>query len=163
MTIPEDSVFPVYMSEKILDVIKTICKKYDIEVFGYLVGEIFTWSKDLYVIIEEQVFVKEGTESTPYTVAQIQGSAGKYEEEFQKLKQMKNNENLRIVGWWHSHPNFGCFLSSTDVKTQKFFFPESYQIALVIDPIKDCFKFFSLDKNSINGYKPISFAIISTD
>ncbi len=30
----------------------------------------------------------------------------------------RKNDNLRIVGWWHSHPNFGCFLNPTDLDTQ---------------------------------------------
>ncbi len=41
------------------------------------------------------------------------------------------------VGWYHSHPGFGCWLSGIDVATQ-----ENYQkindpwVALVVDPLK---------------------------
>jgi hypothetical protein len=40
-----------------------------------------------------------------------------------------------IVGWYHSHPGFGCFLSSIDVETQlglQRMFPQC--VALVVDP-----------------------------
>ncbi|MFB0560030.1 MAG: hypothetical protein ACETWM_02175 [Candidatus Lokiarchaeia archaeon] len=40
-----------------------------------------------------------------------------------------------IVGWYHSHPGFGCFLSSIDIETQvglQRMFPQS--VALVVDP-----------------------------
>lgn len=40
-----------------------------------------------------------------------------------------------IIGWIHSHPSFGLFLSSTDIFTQELFeqlYPDA--IALVIDP-----------------------------
>lgn len=40
-----------------------------------------------------------------------------------------------IVGWYHSHPDLGCFVSSIDFATQKRFqalFPDA--IGLVIDP-----------------------------
>jgi 26S proteasome regulatory subunit N11 len=34
-----------------------------------------------------------------------------------------------VVGWYHSHPGFGCWLSSVDINTQqvrRFFFPFTY-------------------------------------
>lgn len=42
-----------------------------------------------------------------------------------------------IIGWHHTHPGLGVFMSSTDVSTQlryQAFFPEA--IALVMDPVK---------------------------
>ena len=75
---------------------------------------------------------------------------------------MKKNKNLRIVGWWHSHPNFGCFLSSIDLLTQKSFFYKSYQVALVVDPVRNELEFFTLDKSTQKGYKPRSYAILGT-
>jgi 26S proteasome regulatory subunit N11 len=41
------------------------------------------------------------------------------------------------VGWYHSHPGFGCWLSMTDVTTQKSFEAlASRAVAVVIDPIQ---------------------------
>merc|ERR1712087_959049 len=54
-----------------------------------------------------------------------------------------------VVGWYHSHPGFGCWLSSTDINTQSSFEAlNSRAVALVIDPIQsvkgkvviDCFR-----------------------
>jgi proteasome lid subunit RPN8/RPN11 len=42
--------------------------------------------------------------------------------------------NLRIVGWFHSHPNLGAFFSSTDRTTQAAFFNQPYGVGWVIDP-----------------------------
>jgi proteasome lid subunit RPN8/RPN11 len=39
-----------------------------------------------------------------------------------------------IVGWYHSHPGFGIFLSEHDVFIQKNFFREPFQLAYVVDP-----------------------------
>jgi 26S proteasome regulatory subunit N11 len=41
------------------------------------------------------------------------------------------------VGWWHSHPGFGLFLSQTDITTHIFSFQliQSLSIALVVDPM----------------------------
>jgi 26S proteasome regulatory subunit N11 len=42
-----------------------------------------------------------------------------------------------VVGWYHSHPGFGCWLSSVDVNTQQSFEQlNSRAVAVVIDPIQ---------------------------
>lgn len=42
-----------------------------------------------------------------------------------------------VVGWYHSHPGFGCWLSSTDVSTQSLFEQICKRaVAVVIDPIQ---------------------------
>ena len=48
----------------------------------------------------------------------------------------KRYENAQIVGWIHTHPDFGIFLSEYDTFIQENFFKEDYQIAYVVDPIQ---------------------------
>jgi proteasome lid subunit RPN8/RPN11 len=43
----------------------------------------------------------------------------------------------RIVGWYHSHPDFGIFLSERDCFIHEHFFSGPGQIAYVIDPVRD--------------------------
>jgi proteasome lid subunit RPN8/RPN11 len=43
----------------------------------------------------------------------------------------------RIVGWYHSHPGFGVFLSDHDTFIHKNFFSSRSQIAWVYDPHSD--------------------------
>ncbi|HEY9070013.1 MAG TPA: Mov34/MPN/PAD-1 family protein, partial [Candidatus Ozemobacteraceae bacterium] len=43
--------------------------------------------------------------------------------------------NRTIVGWYHTHPGFGIFLSDMDKFIQDYFFNQPFQVALVIDPI----------------------------
>ena len=40
-----------------------------------------------------------------------------------------------VVGWYHSHPNFGIFLSDRDCFIQDHFFDTAGQIAYVVDPV----------------------------
>ncbi|MFO1512097.1 MAG: Mov34/MPN/PAD-1 family protein [Verrucomicrobiota bacterium] len=47
----------------------------------------------------------------------------------------RDHPQLRIVGWYHSHPGFGVEFSEMDVFIQKNFFSSPTQIALVIDPL----------------------------
>jgi proteasome lid subunit RPN8/RPN11 len=45
--------------------------------------------------------------------------------------------NQRIVGWYHSHPGFGIFLSDHDTFIHKNFFCSPKQVAWVCDPHSD--------------------------
>lgn len=40
-----------------------------------------------------------------------------------------------IVGWYHTHPAFGIFLSEMDVFICRHFFDLPHQVAIVIDPV----------------------------
>src|SRR3954452_14301988 len=50
--------------------------------------------------------------------------------------------NESLVGWQHTHPGLGIFLSGYDLFIQKNFFARSGQIALVVDPRRQEFGFF---------------------
>jgi proteasome lid subunit RPN8/RPN11 len=42
----------------------------------------------------------------------------------------------KIVGWYHSHPDFGIFLSDRDIFIHQHFFSGAGQIAHVVDPVR---------------------------
>ncbi|KZZ88582.1 26S proteasome regulatory subunit [Ascosphaera apis ARSEF 7405] len=51
------------------------------------------------------------------------------------LKQTGRPE--QVVGWYHSHPGFGCWLSSVDINTQQSFEQLTPRaVAVVVDPIQ---------------------------
>ncbi len=41
---------------------------------------------------------------------------------------------LRVVGWFHSHTRSGIFLSAEDLAIHERYFPEPWQVALVVRP-----------------------------
>jgi proteasome lid subunit RPN8/RPN11 len=43
--------------------------------------------------------------------------------------------DAKIVGWYHTHPGFGIFLSGMDLFIQDHFFNAPWQVAFVYDPI----------------------------
>ncbi len=47
-----------------------------------------------------------------------------------------------VVGWQHTHPGFGIFLSSYDLFIHRHFFSAPWQVALVVDPRRQEFGFF---------------------
>lgn len=42
---------------------------------------------------------------------------------------------LTVVGWYHSHPQLGVFMSATDRATQRAFYGHPWSLALVVDPV----------------------------
>ncbi|KAK5162744.1 multicatalytic endopeptidase [Saxophila tyrrhenica] len=49
----------------------------------------------------------------------------------------QTNRPETVVGWYHSHPGFGCWLSSVDINTQQSFEQLTPRaVAVVIDPIQ---------------------------
>jgi 26S proteasome regulatory subunit N11 len=99
-----------------------------LEVMGLMLGDYV----DEYTVKCIDVFSmpQSGTETTIESI----------DEAFQvkmveMLKQTGRNEI--VVGWYHSHPGFGCWLSSTDINTQKTFEQQVPRtVAVVVDPIQ---------------------------
>jgi proteasome lid subunit RPN8/RPN11 len=68
-------------------------------------------------------------------------------EEIYKIKDAQYPDS-RIVGWYHTHPGFGVFLSEYDLFIHRNFFSDPQQVAWVYDPISDeegCFIWSNTD------------------
>ncbi|MBA4420344.1 MAG: hypothetical protein C0391_04280 [Anaerolinea sp.] len=53
-----------------------------------------------------------------------------------------NHPDKELLGWFHTHPRMGVFLSAYDTFLHNHFFPEMWQVALVIEPFSRCGGFF---------------------
>merc|ERR1712070_212987 len=107
---------------------------------GLMLGEFV----DEYTIVVKDVF------------AMPQSGTGVSVEAVDPVFQMKMLDMLKqtgrpemVVGWYHSHPGFGCWLSGVDVNTQQSFEALNQRaVAVVVDPIQsvkgkvviDCFR-----------------------
>jgi proteasome lid subunit RPN8/RPN11 len=64
----------------------------------------------------------------------------------------------RIIGWYHSHPGFGVFLSEHDLFIQRNFFSSPDQVAWVYDPHTDeegCFGWIDGDVHRISNFSVV--------
>jgi proteasome lid subunit RPN8/RPN11/uncharacterized small protein (DUF1192 family) len=59
----------------------------------------------------------------------------------------------KIVGWIHTHPDFGIFLSEYDKFIQENFFKEEDQIAYVVDPVQGAEGFYVWKNGKIERSK----------
>jgi proteasome lid subunit RPN8/RPN11 len=93
------------------------------EVGGYLIGYI---DKGKVIIIESTFAVSS---STPTHVQLDEMAQFRIVEEIEKRSGKET-----ILGFWHTHPGIGCFMSGTDIATQKIYqslLPEA--VAMVND------------------------------
>lgn len=51
-----------------------------------------------------------------------------------------------MVGWYHTHPGFGIFLSNMDLFIHMNFFTQKWHIAYVLDPVAERSGFFSWNR-----------------
>lgn len=100
----------------------------DIEVCGVLVGNVYHDSSGPWLYVEYAI---EGNHATQ-RAAQVTFTADTWAHIQSTMD--RDYPEKRILGWYHTHPGFGIFLSDMDVFIQENFFPEPWQAAFVYDP-----------------------------
>ena len=131
---PEGSALDIVMSDSVRDAIETHCfSRLDVEVGGFLLGTI---DGNSVRIVGAKAALTATSEQTHLTFTH---------EAWAEILDVMDTEfpGLAIVGWYHSHPGFGCFLSDYDIFIQENFFSAQGQHALVIDPIEGTYAFFT--------------------
>jgi len=100
-----------------------------LEVMGLMMGKV---DGDTMIVMDSFALPVEGTE----TRVNAQTEGYEYMVEYLSLiKDVGRQENA--LGWYHSHPGYGCWLSGIDVSTQMLNqqFQEPW-LAIVIDPVR---------------------------
>jgi len=118
------------------------------EVCGVLIGGM----KDGAVHIDECIAGKDAAQAgTHVTFTQ---------DTWEHIYKVKDAEfpDERIVGWYHSHPGFGIFLSDHDTFIHRNFFSAPEQVAWVYDPHSDEEGFFGWADERIERLGLISVA-----
>ncbi|TFK98545.1 JAB1/Mov34/MPN/PAD-1 ubiquitin protease-domain-containing protein [Pterulicium gracile] len=97
------------------------------EIMGLLQGKVMG---NTIVVMDSFALPVQGTETRVNASNEANEYIVEYLEESRKAQRKEN-----AIGWYHSHPGYGCWLSGIDVNTQMT--NQSYQdpwLALVIDP-----------------------------
>lgn len=100
------------------------------EVGGFLIGEWCVNAKqgEQFIIVEHALparYTKQGAIYLTFTQQSVVDIHDQIE---------KNHAGKKIVGWYHTHPHMGIFLSHYDTWLHNNFFPEPWQVALVVEP-----------------------------
>jgi proteasome lid subunit RPN8/RPN11 len=148
--------FDIYFTKISMDQIIEHCRTYSqekLEVMGFLIGDIYKWKNRSYSLVKDVV-----TTDLDATNISVKFDREGFEGLFGKLDDL--DYDYVIVGWYHSHPGLGCFMSSKDMETQKRMFNQPFHTALVVDPIKMEIKAYKLVEK---GYKQRRFAVFLKD
>jgi len=121
-----------------------------LEIMGLLLGKVV---ENTMIVTDAFALPVEGTETRVNAQSQAYEYMTAYIESAKEVGRLEN-----AVGWYHSHPGYGCWLSGIDVSTQML--NQNYQdpfVAIVVDPVrtisagKVCLGAF---RTYPKGYKP---------
>ncbi|KAG6488507.1 hypothetical protein ZIOFF_049750 [Zingiber officinale] len=125
---PDTSEQVVISSLALIKMLKHARSEIPMEVMGLMLGEFV----DEYTIRVVDVFAmpQSGTGVSVEAVDPVFQVAM-----LDMLKRTGRHE--MVVGWYHSHPGFGCYLSGVDIQTQQSFEALNPRaIAVVVDPVQ---------------------------
>ena len=124
------------------------------EIAGYLMG----FARDgVFYVLDAVELPIIGSDSRVEIAGEMGEKATAYLMDYLDLME-KVGRGHKYVGWYHSHPGFGCWLSGIDCNTQKFMqMINKTWFALVVDPYRTksnrkiefgCFRMYSNEKTA---------------
>lgn len=147
---PDD--LPIYLDRATADVIERhALRDTSVELGGILLGK---------ECLDDQtgqpfVWVTRSLEAKHYE--NTQASFTYTHESWEEISRERDrlHPELDIVGWYHTHPDFGVFLSGHDLFIHRHFFAQPLQVAYVVDPIRQTRGFFQWSGDNlaqVGGY-----------
>jgi len=100
----------------------------EVEVCGVLLGSVYRDSRGPWCFVEASV--RGNFASGKETQVTITSETWTHVNEVRD----RQHPDKRFIGWYHTHPGFGIFLSGMDDFIHANWFSEPWQIALVYDP-----------------------------
>ncbi|MBL7062493.1 MAG: Mov34/MPN/PAD-1 family protein [Dehalococcoidia bacterium] len=146
---PEDSKVVIYIDKQAYDDINRHgAANPEREIVGILLGN---FSEDGSGKYRVDVVGIVKSESAPGNKTQAQFT---HEVWLQLVESAKRDyPNQKVVGWYHTHPGFGAFMSDDDVNSHRLAFSNPWHVAAVCDPIKNELCFFGWDDSEIKAIK----------
>jgi proteasome lid subunit RPN8/RPN11 len=137
--LPGHADLPIFLEKKPADAIERhALRDTSVELGGILLGKecVDETTGEPFVWITEALEAKH-YENTQASFTYTHDSWGEITRE-----RDEKHPDLDIVGWYHTHPDFGIFLSSHDLFIHHNFFDQPLQVAYVVDPIRQDRGFF---------------------
>ncbi len=100
-----------------------------VELCGVLIGQVQRDAFGPFAVVEDIIEGKHAQNQG----AQVTFTQDTWSHIFAEADQ--RHQGKRIIGWYHTHPGFGIFLSPMDMFIQENFFNLPWQVAFVVDPL----------------------------
>lgn len=122
----------VFISQDILQRIREYASSdTSYELGGVLVGRIARASRRWFVEIRDFIPASKGVSRRASFEFTNEAQAQIHDELTTRFPDQK------VVGWFHTHPGYGVFLSSADQFIDEHYFNDKHHIAMVLDPTKE--------------------------
>ena len=139
---------PLFVYDDVLDsILDYSATERQREIGGFLIGNVYRDDSEFLML--EHFLPASDTNSKS-------GSVTFTHQTWEKLRgQIESGfPDSRVIGWHHTHPSMGIFLSQYDQFIHRHFFNQHWQIAMVVDPCREQFGFFQWQGERIvnNGF-----------
>lgn len=124
----------------------------DSEIMGLIIGKVYADDRGKYAVADRI--------STSALIADRVGVRFDKERIEEMFSSLVFKEGERVIGWYHSHLDIGCFMSPTDVKTQNGLFSGECGFAIVIDPVRQELRVFD---STPDNPQPADMIIMEAD
>lgn len=141
------SPYLIFMAHSVfIQINKHVATTLERELGGFLLGGVYECPKfqQHFIFIDEAVEAQE-IESNAVRLRFTNDTYARLEEHREKSQKI-------VLGWYHSHPKMGIFLSEHDLFIHQGFFREPYQVALVVEPEKHLGGFFHWNGKNVDPY-----------
>ncbi len=140
---------PIFIHEPVLDrVLEYSDQSADREVGGFLLGSHFRDPSDG-EFIEISDYLPASSVTSQYRWLTFTHDTWSRLHQHIDQQSGKDPHHQRLVGWHHTHPGFGIFLSRHDQFIHRNFFNLPWQVALVVDPRRQELGFFQWQDQQI--------------
>jgi proteasome lid subunit RPN8/RPN11 len=148
--------FQIYIVQKIYNQIwKHVNSSMEAECGGVLVGHPFKSFDNTITYVVISAFIPQP--STKRGIAHF--TVGPEEVAYTRSTLNEKYTGLVIVGWYHSHPGHGVFLSGQDMTIVRSIYNLGWHLAMVLDPIHKNYGFFY----GANGSATSNIAFLSKE
>lgn len=133
--------FAVHCKVAVLQALMSYAKQYpDTEVLGLLLGRVVQTNGGRIRTVVREFFTAGEYERS--TLGSVVVGPSEFLRMYREYEDDAKQRGLRVVGWFHTHPGHGVFMSPTDRRTQAMFtYP--WQIGIVLDPVHNTWGVFS--------------------
>jgi proteasome lid subunit RPN8/RPN11 len=135
---PKEDQIPVFVAESVMRAIERhAASQKDKEIGGVLLGGFFRSDEGSFVEVTDSIEAK-GAEGTDVSLTFTHDTWEQI-----NADQSRRAPESEIVGWYHSHPALGVFMSKEDEFIHASYFADPWHVALVVDPTYHnwgCFK-----------------------
>jgi len=144
----------IFIEKTVLDEVRAHAQsKTNAEIGGILMGDYGIHGGIRFLVISGCIKAEKGISRAGLFRFTIEALT-----EIDQIRERDFQDKLTL-GWYHSHPGFGVFLSHIDMDSHKRIFTQEYHLALVVDPIQEKEGFFLWHDDKIIG--PAGYFIIS--